>query len=186
MVPVDYPDEHFSKIQPNTDLKTRPVIGEWMNHRKPLLLDMDQHCGLMSDFEKKEIVEFDLGWIGVHGQIDVSGRMASYFSFSKIPSLDPSFAKLMAAVVPHLHTALMNLAKNVRRDTRQPCLTDAEVQVLKYIIQGKANKEIAKILDKSERTVKNQVHSLLGKVGAKNRTEVIAMADFQGLLSPSL
>lgn len=62
-------------------------------------------------------------------------------------------------------------------------LTDREMEVLKLMAQGRANKEIASALEISERTVKFHVSSILSKLGATNRTEAVALAAQQGLVS---
>lgn len=185
MVPVDYPDGFVDQVSTNIELSQRRVILEWLKLRRPLLLDIELHGSLMSELEKHEIQKFGLGRLGVHGQIDVSGRMASYFSFSQIPTLDDSFASLIEIVSPHLHTALMRTAQVMRAVKKKVLLSEAELRVLKCIVLGMSNKEIANALGKSERTVKNQVHALLGKIGAKNRAEVITISDGLGLLSPA-
>jgi DNA-binding NarL/FixJ family response regulator len=61
-------------------------------------------------------------------------------------------------------------------------LTDREMEVLKLMAQGRANKEIAATLEISERTVKFHVSSILSKLGATNRTEAVALAAQQGIV----
>nr|VFJ46138.1 MAG: two component transcriptional regulator, LuxR family [Candidatus Kentron sp. DK] len=53
-------------------------------------------------------------------------------------------------------------------------LTNREVSVLDLIQQGLSNKEIARTLCIEISTVKNHVHSILEKTGARRRSEVIA------------
>jgi DNA-binding NarL/FixJ family response regulator len=61
-------------------------------------------------------------------------------------------------------------------------LTDRECEVLGWLAQGKSNKEIAAMLSISERTVKFHVSSIMGKLGAGNRTEAVTMAAQRGLI----
>jgi DNA-binding NarL/FixJ family response regulator len=61
-------------------------------------------------------------------------------------------------------------------------LTARELEVLRLIAQGQQNKEIAAALVISERTVKFHVSSILGKLGAGNRTEAVRIAAQQGLV----
>lgn len=61
-------------------------------------------------------------------------------------------------------------------------LTEREHEVLDLLAQGKANKEIAAALVITERTVKFHISSIMGKLGAANRTEVVSIAVQQGLI----
>jgi DNA-binding NarL/FixJ family response regulator len=60
-------------------------------------------------------------------------------------------------------------------------LTNREMQVLKGLCEGKANKEIARDLDIGEPTVKLHVKTLYRKIGASNRTQAAMIARDQGL-----
>ena len=62
-------------------------------------------------------------------------------------------------------------------------LTSREVDVLRLLAQGRANKEIAAVLVISERTVKFHVSAILSKLGAGNRTEAVRLAVQRGLVS---
>lgn len=61
-------------------------------------------------------------------------------------------------------------------------LTDKEVAVLRLIAAGLSNNEIAESLFKSTGTVKNQVSSLMGKLGVRDRTRAVLKAIDLGLL----
>ena len=51
-------------------------------------------------------------------------------------------------------------------------MTDREADVLRLVISGLANKEIAAALHLSPRTVEKHVENLLRKTGARSRTEL--------------
>lgn len=61
-------------------------------------------------------------------------------------------------------------------------LTDREVEVLRLLAQGLPNKEIAARLVISERTAKFHVSSIMGKLGASNRTEAVSLAAQHNLI----
>jgi DNA-binding NarL/FixJ family response regulator len=61
-------------------------------------------------------------------------------------------------------------------------LTPREFDVLKEIVSGKSNKEIASELNVSEATVKTHINSLLGKLGVTDRTQAATAAIQRGLV----
>ena len=55
-------------------------------------------------------------------------------------------------------------------------LTDRQVEVLRLLIAGRSDREIATALFLSPRTVQDHVSHLLAKLGVANRTEAVAVA----------
>ena len=71
--------------------------------------------------------------------------------------------------------------EHLNRTRNDPdALTPRELEVLPLLAQGLLNKEIADRLDITERTVKFHVSSILGKLGAGNRTEAVSIAAQRG------
>ncbi len=61
-------------------------------------------------------------------------------------------------------------------------LTDRELEVLRAVAEGQQNKEIARRLDISERTVKAHLTSVYNKLGVDSRAAAIALAAQAGWL----
>ena len=61
-------------------------------------------------------------------------------------------------------------------------LTPREFDVLKQIVNGMSNKEIATVLGVSEATVKTHINSLLGKLGVTDRTQAATAAIQRGIV----
>ena len=61
-------------------------------------------------------------------------------------------------------------------------LTEREREVLGLLAQGRSNKDIAAALVITERTVKFHVSSIMNKLGASNRTEVVTLAVRKGIV----
>jgi len=59
--------------------------------------------------------------------------------------------------------------------------TRREQDVLRHLLQGRANKEIAAELGLEEVTIKLHVRGICRKLGARNRTEAVAIAHQRGL-----
>lgn len=83
---------------------------------------------------------------------------------------------------PIVASKLMRHIEGADQQLQREPLTDREMDVLQLLAQGKQNKEIASTLRISERTVKFHVSSILGKLGATNRTEAVTFAAQQGLI----
>lgn len=86
-----------------------------------------------------------------------------------------------ALLQPVVASKLMN---HMRHQNDQPAesLTEREDEVLDLLAKGKTNKEIASELVITERTVKFHISSILGKLGAGNRTEAVRIAAQMGLV----
>ena len=64
----------------------------------------------------------------------------------------------------------------------QDVLTSLEVEVLRLIAEGKANKEIAARLSVNEDAVKRQVRSILSKLDADDRTHAVTIGLRRGII----
>jgi len=69
----------------------------------------------------------------------------------------------------------------VELDLVEP-LSARELEVLRHLAEGLANKEIARIIGVSEHTAKFHVNAILGKLGAQSRTEAVVKATRAGLI----
>lgn len=65
-------------------------------------------------------------------------------------------------------------------------LTPTEANVLRMIVGGMSNKEIAFALDISENTVKTHVQNIFGKIGVSDRTSAATTAIKRGLVRVDL
>jgi two-component system NarL family response regulator len=63
-----------------------------------------------------------------------------------------------------------------------PDLSVREMDVLRLVVQGLANKEIGESLSISEFTVKNHVRSILEKLAVDDRTQAATMAIQRGII----
>jgi DNA-binding NarL/FixJ family response regulator len=61
-------------------------------------------------------------------------------------------------------------------------LSDRELDVVRLLADGRSNREIAAALHLAEGTVKNHVTNVLGKLGARDRTQAALRARSLGLL----
>jgi two-component system response regulator DevR len=85
-----------------------------------------------------------------------------------------------------LDIALISTVTNRLRKAASPAseiyeLTDQEQRVLEHIGRGFTNRQIAESMFLAEKTIKNYVSSLLGKLGLERRTQAAALAARLGL-----
>ena len=57
-----------------------------------------------------------------------------------------------------------------------------QIEIMRWVHEGKSNIEIGLILGISALTVKNHVQKILRKLNARNRTEAVVIARRKGLL----
>ncbi|HEX5441033.1 MAG TPA: response regulator transcription factor [Ktedonobacterales bacterium] len=84
-------------------------------------------------------------------------------------------------LAPQAAARLMN---EVRTPENPDMLTEREIEVLRLLAQGQANKEIARSLHIAEKTVKTHVSNILAKLGLQSRTQAALYALRVGIASP--
>jgi len=77
---------------------------------------------------------------------------------------------------------LPEVAAELAMHTAEDHLTARELEVLKLIAKGNANKEIAAQLAVAEDTVKSHVGNILEKLGANDRTHAVTIALKRGII----
>jgi DNA-binding NarL/FixJ family response regulator len=77
--------------------------------------------------------------------------------------------------------AAIRLAKDLRRPERVESLTKRETSVLKLVAEGLANKEIARRLSISEKTVKAHLNNVFAKLDVHSRTQAALEAIRSGI-----
>ena len=63
-------------------------------------------------------------------------------------------------------------------------LSTRETEILEMVAKGLTNKEIARVLQISQYTVRNHINHITAKLEAGDRTEAVTVALQQGILSP--
>jgi two-component system, NarL family, response regulator LiaR len=86
-----------------------------------------------------------------------------------------------AQLHPEVARRLMQQVTTPRKPEAGAHLTDREREVLRLLAEGRSNKEIARALVVSERTVKGHVSNILGKLGLQDRTQAALYAVRHGL-----
>jgi DNA-binding NarL/FixJ family response regulator len=75
-----------------------------------------------------------------------------------------------------------DVAAQLAEHTGEEELTPKEIQVLRLIAAGNANKEIAAQLSITEETVKSRVKNILEKLDANDRTHAVTIGLKRGII----
>jgi DNA-binding NarL/FixJ family response regulator len=111
---------------------------------------------------------------------------ASTFTALPLRTLTPS--RLLAgihALTEHaasMDAAGIDPALTTAGDAADRRLTRREVDVLRLLAEGGSTRDIAQRLSYSERTVKNIVHDVLGKLNGRTRAHAVAVASRRGII----
>ncbi|HIJ66878.1 MAG TPA: response regulator transcription factor [Planctomycetes bacterium] len=87
--------------------------------------------------------------------------------FIEKPLDEATFLPLVRKAVKNCHSDDINKGKT---------LTRSEIRILREVVKGKSNREIAVDLRRSVRTVENHRHRLMHKLGAKNAVDLVKKA----------
>jgi FixJ family two-component response regulator len=91
---------------------------------------------------------------------------------------------LVSAIRSALERSRASLAQDAHLQvfrTRYASLSPREVEVLKWVVLGKLNKQVAAALGVSEITIKGHRGRMMRKMGARSFAELVNMADRLGL-----
>jgi DNA-binding NarL/FixJ family response regulator len=75
-----------------------------------------------------------------------------------------------------------DVAAEIAKHTAHAPLTARELEVLKLVASGYANKAISAHLDINEETTKTHIKSVLAKLGARDRTHAVSLGLKRGII----
>lgn len=100
--------------------------------------------------------------------------------------LKSTFHKELVETIRAIHAGSKALSPEASYELAEhatdDALTPAEINVLRLIAAGNANKQIADQLSITEETVKSRVKSILSKLGANDRTHAAAIGVKRGII----
>jgi transcriptional regulator EpsA len=139
-----------------------------------------------------EMQSLGLGEALVHGIPNTQMGAGAHYFLSFVALNSPSTERhrfLLELLAPHVYNSYCRaLARErptpLRGDVEEgeQVITDREVEILKWVREGKSNQEIGMILSISPLTVKNHVQKILRKLQASNRAQAVSKAISMKLL----
>jgi DNA-binding NarL/FixJ family response regulator len=133
----------------------------------------DSDPGIIDAFEAGA-----LGYLSLHGESAEDIRRVIATVAAGEAALDP---KLSANVLARLRRLARTSDQGMVRELAP---TDREHDVLRLLVEGHSNRQIAQELQVSESTVKNHLHALYSKMGVESRGQAISEAIRRGLATP--
>jgi DNA-binding NarL/FixJ family response regulator len=110
---------------------------------------------------------------GAHGYV-LKGRPAEEL-VDAIHSVLRGELFVSADFAPKVMSGFRNRSKR-ERELRAARLSARELQIVEGLLQGQSNKEIARVLQLSEKTIKHYMTNLMNKLKVKSRLEVVLAA----------
>jgi DNA-binding NarL/FixJ family response regulator len=75
-----------------------------------------------------------------------------------------------------------DVAAEIAKHTADALLTPREVEILKLVASGYANKAISAHLGINEETTKTHIKNILAKLGARDRTHAVSLGLKRGII----
>jgi len=113
-----------------------------------------------------------------------AGAIGYLLKDTQAPELRRAIKAAAAGQVQLSPQASAYLMREVRTPEMTEVLTEREMEVLRLLVQGQSNKEIARDLQIAEDTVKTHMKHILAKLGVQSRTQAVLGAIRLGLVSP--
>jgi two-component system nitrate/nitrite response regulator NarL len=88
--------------------------------------------------------------------------------------LTPKLAAIIADVTEETGAGNSNSSHSERNE--RVVLNDREMEALRLLVQGLANKEIATRMEVSESTIKNTLQQLFAKTSVRTRSQLVRVA----------
>jgi len=150
-----------------------------MDLRLPDISGIDALIAIRSEFPEARIIMLTT----FEGDVEIQRALEAGAKGYLLKNMPPSE---LVQVIRHVHAGKKRLppelAAQLAEHMSDESLTAREVEVLKYVANGNRNRDIAQQLFISEETVKVHVKHIMEKLGAKDRTQAIAIAVRRGII----
>ena len=157
--------------------KHRPDIT-LMDLQMPEMSGIDAMSSIRGEFPDARIIVLTT----YTGDVQVSRALkAGARAYLLKGSLRKELLETIRAVHAGQKRVSSEVAAEIAEHATDQVLTPREVDVLRLVAEGNANKEIAAQLSLTEETVKSHVRNILAKLGANDRTHAVAIGVKRGI-----
>jgi DNA-binding NarL/FixJ family response regulator len=150
-----------------------------MDLQMPEVSGIDAMSAIRAEFPEARIIV-----LTTHaGDVQVSRALkAGARAYLLKDSLRKELLETIRAVHAGQRRLSPDVAAQIAEHTVDDALTPREVDVLRLVACGNANKEIAAQLSLTEETVKSHMRNILAKLSAKDRTHAVAIGVKRGII----
>jgi DNA-binding NarL/FixJ family response regulator len=150
-----------------------------MDLRLPDMSGVDTTIAIRSEFPDARIVALTT----FEGDVDIQRAFAAGVKAYVLKSMPP---KDLVDIIRQVHAGKKRVPPEVAallaEHMADESLTVRERSVLMHVAGGHRNREIARLLQISEDTVKTHLKHIIDKLGARDRTEAVTIAIRRGIM----
>jgi DNA-binding NarL/FixJ family response regulator len=150
-----------------------------MDLRLPDLSGIDAMIAIRAEFPEARVIMLTT----FEGDIEIQRALEAGARGYLLKNMPPNE---LVDVIRHVHAGKKRVppqvAAQVAEHMSDENLTARETEVLKHLAGGNRNRDIAELLFISEETVKVHIKHIMDKLGAKDRTQAIAIAVRRGII----
>jgi DNA-binding NarL/FixJ family response regulator len=162
--------EQFRKHEPDVTL---------MDLRLPDKSGIDTMISIRTEFPQARIIMLTT----FEGDVEIQRALAAGARAYLLKSMPP---KELLEVIRQVHAGKKRvppqLAAQLAEHMSDEALTSREIEVLSQIAEGNRNRDIGEKLFITEETVKVHIKNIMGKLGASDRTQAVAIAIRRGII----
>jgi DNA-binding NarL/FixJ family response regulator len=162
--------EQFRKHKPDVTL---------MDLRLPDKSGIDTMISIRTEFPEARIIMLTT----FEGDVEIQRALEAGARAYLLKNMPP---KELVEVIRHVHAGKKRvppqLAAQLAEHISDEPLTSREIEVLSQIAEGNRNRDIGEKLFITEETVKVHIKNIMGKLGASDRTQAVAIAIRRGII----
>jgi DNA-binding NarL/FixJ family response regulator len=162
--------EQFRKHKPDVTL---------MDLRLPDKSGIDTMIAIRMEFPEARIIMLTT----FEGDVEIQRALEAGARAYLLKNMPP---KELVEVIRQVHAGKKRippqLAAQLAEHMSDEALTSREIEVLRQIAEGNRNRDIGEKLFITEETVKVHIKNIMGKLGASDRTQAVAIAIRRGII----
>jgi len=163
--------ETFRSLRPDVTL---------MDLRLPDLSGIDVLIGIRAEFPEARIIMLTT----FQGDVEIRRALQAGAQGYLLKTMHP---EQILNTIRQVHTGRKCVAPEIATGLAEHLadqnLSEREVDVLRHVAEGNRNRDIGEILFIAEETVKVHLKHIMGKLGATDRTQAVAIAARRGFIS---